>query len=67
MVKFYILLLLDGSFLHQVDVVARGSSSLATCGGIFYGSMREFIGGFSASLMFKLLWLLSFMKLYRCY
>ena len=30
--------------------VARGSPSLAACGGIFRGSMKEFIIGFSAFL-----------------
>jgi len=30
--------------------VDRGSPSLANCGGIFCGSMREFIGGFSVFL-----------------
>jgi len=32
---------------------ARGYPCLATCGGIFCGSMREFIGGFSAFLDFQ--------------
>ena len=32
------------------DGVARGSPGLATRGGIFRGSMRKFIGGFSAFL-----------------
>jgi len=34
----------------NIDGAARGYPGLATCGGIFRGSMREFIGGFSAFL-----------------
>jgi len=30
-----------------------GYPSLTTCGGIFHGSMREFIGAFSAFLEFR--------------
>jgi len=32
----------------NTDGAAKGSPSLAACGDIFRGSMREFIGGFSA-------------------
>jgi len=56
-VKFFVLFLLDGNFLHQAgwvkintDGAARGYPGLATCGGIFRGSMGEFIGAFSAFL-----------------
>jgi len=48
----------------NIDGAARGSSGLATCGGIFRGSMGEFIGTFSAFLAFRLLWLLDFIELY---
>ena len=34
----------------NTDGVARGYPGLATCGGIFRGSMEEFIGAFSAFL-----------------
>ena len=55
MLKFFVLLLLDGSFLYQDELkltlmVLLGVSSLATCEGIFRGNMREFIGVFSAFL-----------------
>jgi len=34
----------------NIDGVARGSPDLVSCGGIFRGSVREFIGGFSTFL-----------------
>jgi len=34
----------------NIDGAARGYPGLATCGGIFHGSMREFIGAFFAFL-----------------
>ena len=34
----------------NTDGVVRGSLGLATCGGIFRGSMRELIGDFSTFL-----------------
>jgi len=34
----------------NIDGVARGYPGLATCGGIFCGSMMEFIGAFSVFL-----------------
>ena len=34
----------------NTDGATRGSPSLAACGGIFRGSMKDFIGGFSAFL-----------------
>ncbi|XP_068503599.1 uncharacterized protein [Phaseolus vulgaris] len=34
----------------NIDGAARGSPSLVACGGIFRGSMEEFIGGFSTFL-----------------
>ena len=34
----------------NTDEAARGYPGLATCGGIFHGSMREFIGAFSVFL-----------------
>ena len=48
----------------NTDGAARGYPSLATSGGIFRGSMREFIGVSLHFFMFRLLWLLSFMELY---
>ena len=48
----------------NTDNVVRGSLDLATCGGIFHGSMREFIGGFSVFLDVQTAWLLTFMELY---
>jgi len=37
---------------------------LATCGGIFRGSMRDLLEFFLRFLKFRLLWLLRFMGLY---
>ena len=37
----------------NIDGTAQGYPGLATCGGIFCGSMREFIGGFFAFLDFQ--------------
>jgi len=48
----------------NIDGATRGSSGLATCDGIFRGSMSEFISDFSAFLDVQTAWLLSFMKLY---
>ena len=39
---------LPGWVKINTDGAVRCYSGLATCGGIFRGSMREFIGGFSA-------------------
>ena len=55
LVKFFVLFLLDESSFTKLvkintDGVARGYPGLATCGNIFRGSMREFIGVFSAFL-----------------
>jgi len=54
-VKFFVLFQLDESFLHQVGLKLTlmgllGYPGLATCEGIFCGSMRDFIGAFSAFL-----------------
>jgi len=38
------------TLILNTDGVVRGPPGLAACGGIFHGSMREFIGGFSAFL-----------------
>ena len=48
----------------NTDGAARGYPDLATCEGIFRGSMGEFIGFFLRFLKFRLLWLLSFMELF---
>ena len=56
--KFYLLFLLDvrWEFTYSdwvkinIDGVVRDSPNLATCGGNFYGSTREFIGCLSAFL-----------------
>jgi len=43
--------------------MTRGYPDLATCGGIFRGSMEEFIGDFSAFIDVQTFWLMSFMML----
>ena len=48
----------------NTDGAARHYPGLATYGGIFRGSMGEFIGASLHFLKFRLLWLLSFMELY---
>ena len=49
----------------HIDGAARGYPGLATCGGIFRGSIWENLLELSLrSLKFRLLWLLSFMELY---
>jgi len=48
----------------NTDRAARGYHGLATCGGIFCGSMREFIGVFSTFLEVQTTMLLSFIELY---
>jgi len=35
---------------NNIDGATKGYPGLSTCGGIFYGSMEEFIGGFSVFL-----------------
>jgi len=54
LVKFYVFFLWElpssGSVKINIDGTVRGYHGLATCGGIFRGSMREFIGVFSAFL-----------------
>jgi len=47
--------------------VVRGYLSLVTFGGIFRRSIRGLYVGSLHFLTFRLLWLLSFMKLYICY
>ena len=65
-IKFFVINTHTGKVLHHLLVrwefsslgwvkintnrVARGYPALATCGGIFHGSRREFIGAFSAFL-----------------
>jgi len=46
----------------NIDGATRGSSSLAACGGIFHGSMGEFIYGFS--VFFDTALVAEFMELY---
>jgi len=53
--NLFILFLLDGFpspcwVKINTDGAVRGSLGLSACGGIFRGSMRDFIGGFSAFL-----------------
>jgi len=47
----------------NTDGMTRGYPDLATCGGIFRGSMEEFIGDFSAFIDVQTFWLMSFMML----
>ena len=51
-----------GQVKIKTDGTVRGYRGLATCGGIFRGSMREFIDGFSMFLKTTLVG--SFMELY---
>jgi len=48
----------------NIDGAARGYPGLATCGGIFCGSMGDILELSLCFLKFRLLWLLSFMGLY---
>ena len=44
----------------NTDDLARGSLGLATCGGIFHGSIGEFIGGFASFIDIKIALVIEF-------